>query len=290
MIPKESECICPVLVDRVDTSATIAAAAGVLAKGEHRINTGGEAVQVEPWYEQFHRPLLLELLARREHKAKPAVPPRPKQMSPKHHTPSQGEASVPPPGYVTSGGPPSAPQHPASDAAGPALEELLAEMEKLRLENEELKSTEAKKAPSETLKQQVSENEKRKSEKEKLKLSTVKLSVPDYQLRLLKDFADQWKGCQVTMMEQQQEVLFYGAQEDCVEGKRQFLRRLQVCLLLLLLGEGRGAAGACDRLKKSKKKSCFCATPLPPSPNMDFVFFSFFSALPLLLLYLCLLF
>ena len=250
MIPKESGCICPVLVDRADTFATIAAAAGVLAKGAHRINTGGEAVQVEPWYEQFHRPLVLELLARRGHKAEPAVPPRPKEMSPKHHTPSQVKPVSPKPktpGYVTSVGPPSTPQHPASDAAGgatdPALEELLAEMEKLRLENEELKSAEAKKAQSEALKQQMSENEKRKSEKEKLKLSTVKLSVPDYQLRLLKDFADQWKGCQVTMMEQQQEVLFYGAQEDCEEGKRQFLMRLQVCLMVLLLGEGRGAAG-----------------------------------------------
>ena len=40
----------------------------MLAKGEHRINTGGEAVQVEPWYEQFHRPLLRELLARRGQK------------------------------------------------------------------------------------------------------------------------------------------------------------------------------------------------------------------------------
>ena len=48
----------------------------MLVKGEHRINTGGEAVQVEPWYEQFHRPLLRELLARRGQKMTLVVTPK----------------------------------------------------------------------------------------------------------------------------------------------------------------------------------------------------------------------
>ena len=48
----------------------------MLTKGEHRINTGGEAVQVEPWYEQFHRPLLRELLARRGQKMNLVVTPK----------------------------------------------------------------------------------------------------------------------------------------------------------------------------------------------------------------------
>ena len=200
-------------------------------------------MQVEPWYEQFHRPLLQQLLTQRELDVKPVVPSKPSQRSPEHHKPSQSKPATPPKAkttcYQKGGALLDASQHSASETREPKsraadhdVEELMAEMEKLRLENAKLKSTEAEgqdKAPIEALQQQLSENERLKSENEKLKkLSTVRLPVPAYQLDLLQDFADQWQGCQVTFLKQEEAALFYGTDEDCEEAKQQFLRRVQV--------------------------------------------------------------
>ena len=230
-IPKESKCLCSLAAaDHLNTATTIAAVSGVLAKGDHIINAGGEAVQVEPWYEQFHRPLLQQLLTQR------GVQPKLSQTSPEHHKPSQSKPAIPAEPettcYQKGGALLDASQEPASETTEPKSRAADHDVEPLAETERFLKSAEAEeqeKAPIATLQQQLSENERLKSDNEKLKkLSTVRLPVPAYQLDLLQDFADQWQGCQVTFLKQEEAALFYGTDEDCEEAKQQFLRRVQV--------------------------------------------------------------
>ncbi|KAL8558368.1 hypothetical protein ACOMHN_061247 [Nucella lapillus] len=199
---------------------------GTLAKGHHVLKEGGEVLRIEPWYEQFHRPLLTELLSMTEVKQKPPLAPKPiftaahvpKNTPPPLEKPPPDHSDKPPPGHFDK--PP--PDH------FDEMEHLRREMEKLKLENQQLKTGEAEKqekANNETR----TENERLKSENEKLKKQTsLRLLVPAHQLHLLTDFASTPReGCQVTLMEQEEAAVFHGIEEDCEEAKLEFLMRIQ---------------------------------------------------------------
>ncbi|KAK7486994.1 hypothetical protein BaRGS_00021810 [Batillaria attramentaria] len=67
-------------------------------------------------------------------------------------------------------------------------------------------------------------------EKEKMKLqkqTTERLPIPPYQLRVLKEFATDFKLCQVTLLEQEGMILFHGNEEDCANAKCIFLTQIQ---------------------------------------------------------------
>ncbi|XP_076468322.1 uncharacterized protein LOC143299086 [Babylonia areolata] len=174
---------------------------GVIAKGNHILKQGGETVRVEPWYEQFHRPLLQHLTSGARPKVKPPVPPKPKVTE-----------------QYSSCSPPKVPK-PSQDSF--EVERLRREMEILRQENIQLKITEAEKRRMET--------EQLKSENEKLKKqAAVRLDVPGHKLRLLADFSSEPReGCQVTLLEQEEVALFHGIEEKCQAAQLEFLMRMQ---------------------------------------------------------------
>nr|KAG5699639.1 hypothetical protein BaRGS_005087 [Batillaria attramentaria] len=63
------------------------------------------------------------------------------------------------------------------------------------------------------------------------KQTTERLPIPPYQLRVLKEFATDFKLCQVTLLEQEGMILFHGNEEDCANAKCIFLTQIQVTTL-----------------------------------------------------------
>ncbi|KAL8576367.1 hypothetical protein ACOMHN_048934 [Nucella lapillus] len=82
-------------------------------------------------------------------------------------------------------------------------------------------------AQSDILRYQQLENERLKSENEKLKNQTsTSLPVPAYKFRLLESFAEQCTSCKLMFLEQKEELMFYGTEEDCEMEKLRVLKRL----------------------------------------------------------------
>ncbi|KAK7097063.1 uncharacterized protein [Littorina saxatilis] len=208
---------------------------GVLAKEAHNIKKDSEVVKVEPWYGQFHRPLLEELLKKTCSPAKPPVPPKPsvpppqqKETIPKtfasHSTPPQEKPPLlPKPDLSERPSPFKAPGEYSSEKPAqedPEVKSLREELEKLRLDRRKVESEEALKAQEEL--------ERLKRENEKLKtMVTLRLIVPSYQLRLLRKFAGCCEGCQVTLLEQEEVALFSGPTEECEQAMTQLMKQVQ---------------------------------------------------------------
>ncbi|XP_076468583.1 uncharacterized protein LOC143299248 [Babylonia areolata] len=71
------------------------------------------------------------------------------------------------------------------------------------------------------------ENVQLKNENEKLKKPvTTYLPVPSYKYRLLETFAEQCTACQMTFLEQKEQLMFHGTEEDCETEKLHVLKQL----------------------------------------------------------------
>jgi uncharacterized protein with von Willebrand factor type A (vWA) domain len=85
------------------------------------------------------------------------------------------------------------------------------------------------KTKTEALQRMARQAEKLRKEFEKIKSSTLhRVSVPAYKLRLLTDFALNYSGCQIMLLEQEGEALLFGQDDECDQAKTELLKLVQV--------------------------------------------------------------
>jgi hypothetical protein len=78
---------------------------------------------------------------------------------------------------------------------------------------------------TEALKRMARQAEKLK----KMKSSTLhRISIPAYKLRLLTDFALNYSGCQIMLLEQEGEALLFGQDDECEQAKTELGNLVQV--------------------------------------------------------------
>jgi Fe2+ transport system protein B len=103
---------------------------------------------------------------------------------------------------------------------------------KLKQKIEKMKEEEAERlerAKTEALERMERQAQKLRNEFEKIKSSSMhRIPVPAYKMRLLTDFALNWAGCQIMLLEQEEEALLFGTDEECQEAKASLLKRVQV--------------------------------------------------------------
>ena len=204
-----------------------------LAQEEHKTDDG-MLLQVEPWYKQFHAHLLTELVhdetamifdkkmrknLREIKRRKDQIDTLSTEMERRNSEIKRLKSEF--------------------ERQNNEIERQNSELEKLKDERTNIKEEIEKINAAALEKEQKEHNEKlqrHQREYERLKKHILKLQnlkvasipVPAYKLRLLTDFADHWEGCNVMLLEEEEKVMFYGTEEDCKEGKTEFLKCLQV--------------------------------------------------------------
>lgn len=212
---------------------------GVIARGPHQLKKGAEPMMVEPWYEQFHRPLLERLLCQRGPKKSPASSPQQQQAKkPMEHMSREPLWDLKAPQKKDSPfsqSPVKMGQAKFSTPAYPAYPQPTLEMRQTK-ENER-KEFERRQL-EEKLKRMAAERTEILQEKERLKHENEHLkthseigyveNVPAIKFPLLKDFENRTTGCKFTLQEQKGQVMLFGSETDREKGRQEVLLRMQV--------------------------------------------------------------
>ena len=210
----------------------------MIAVVEAVVFKGNDVAQwVEPWCEQFHRPLLLQLLTEEE-------PRRTTAPETSHLTVSaEANPKVPTQANLVDGHARRAPRLPSFAGSDGSrlfdleMDQLSRELQQLQTEHEEVAPEEVEdlrmNAHSDAPKRKEAGDENENPKKFRGK-TVLRLPVPWHKLRLLMDVAARWDGCEVTLMEKREEALFYGTEESCKQARWQFQRRVWVRELLFV--------------------------------------------------------
>jgi uncharacterized protein with von Willebrand factor type A (vWA) domain len=112
------------------------------------------------------------------------------------------------------------------------IEEMEIENANLSRQIEDMKveaDKRVEKTKTEALERMARQAEKLRKEFGKIQSSTLhRIPVPAYKLRLLTDFALNYSGCQIMLLEQEGEALLFGQDDECNEARTTLLTLVKV--------------------------------------------------------------